>query len=132
LVEKQSVTLTGREVQALLGAAVFQVHIPYVEVTKPTLSAAELELLEEADRKLMAARHKLEPPWSRDTPGWLEAMLNGEQEVSFTDAEARVLTKVMDACFAEIRTDGDLSAQVGPGVGLAALHSAYVKITSSL
>jgi hypothetical protein len=120
--------LTGREMQALLGATLIYGDVPFIESVKPSLSAEEQKDIDAADAKLIAAKRLLKPAEPRNPETW-QLMLCNEGEVVFTAAEARVLAKVAAACLVELKTDGDLSPFAGPRVGVDALRSAYEKIT---
>lgn len=120
--------LTGREIKALRGGLMHHAHIPFVRSVKPTLTPEEQGMADLADEKLKIARQSLEPTSPRDTPGWLEQLLDGELDISFTPGEVLAVAKVTRAVLAEFANDNDLWVLVGPGVGLAALRSAYSKI----
>lgn len=120
-------TLTGREIQAFLGATLLHFEVPFVETRKVALSAADRDTADAARARLLAAKSELKPAAPRDPSAW-QLMLDDAAELLLTGDEARVLAKVAVACLAELRTDGDLSALAGPGVDLAALRSAIVKL----
>jgi hypothetical protein len=121
--------LTGREIQGLLGALMLHSHVRLVRAKKAVLAAGDLAVVEEVGERLRIARDGLKPDLPRQTPGWLEALLNAEAEVLLTDLEAGVLVQITAPCLEELRTDGGLSAFVGPGVGLEALRSVHEKLT---
>jgi hypothetical protein len=123
--------LTGREIQALLGATTIHGDVSFIESSKPVLSQDEDEAVEAVRRKMLAARRGLGPPFPRHAPGWLDQMLTQEAELALSVAEARVLEKVAAACLAEVKTDGGLSAFAGPGVDLEALRTAQAKIAEN-
>lgn len=120
--------LTGREMKALRGTLMHHAHIPFVRSIKLTLSSDEQRAADLADEKLKTARQSLEPSSPRDTPGWLDQVLDGQADVALTLEEAIVVARLAGAALAEFDNDNDLSVLVGPGVGLAALRSAYSKI----
>jgi hypothetical protein len=122
--------LTGREIQGLLGAMMLHAHVPFVRAKKAVLHARDLAVVDEVGARLRIARDALKPDIPRETPGWLEALLDAEIEVPMTDLEVGVLVKVTTPCLDELRTDSGLSALVGPGVGLEALRSVHEKVAS--
>lgn len=124
-------TLTGREIKALRGALMHHAHVPFVRSTRPALTGDEQRAADDADEKLKAARESLEPACPRDTPGWLDTVLDGEADVALTSAEAMAVARVTRAIIDEFDSDNDLAVLVGPGVGLGALRSAYDKISSA-
>jgi hypothetical protein len=123
--------LTGREIKALRGALMHHAHIPFVRGVKAALTAEEQRIVDHADARLIRARESLTASSPRDTPGWLEQLLGGEADVAFTPAEAALVGRLTRASLDEFDDDGDLSALVGPGVGLAALRSAHFKLNDS-
>ncbi|HSO31029.1 MAG TPA: hypothetical protein VLT33_00895 [Labilithrix sp.] len=120
--------LSGREIKAIRGALMHHAHIPFVRSNKPALTTDEQRAADLADAKLTKARECLEPNSPRETPGWLDKVLDGQADVSLAPAEMLVVVKLTRAALAELDSDNDLSVLVGPGVGLAALRSAYSKI----
>lgn len=123
--------LTGREIKALRGALMLHDHGPYVRTKKAAIGAAQQEIARLADEKLKVARQSLEPHEPRDTPGWLDQVLNGQADVPLTPSELLVLVTLTRAALAELDNDNDLLVLVGPGVGLEALRSGYSKISDS-
>jgi hypothetical protein len=121
-------TLTGREIQGLLGAMMLHSHVPFVRAKKVVLPTRDLAVVDEVGDKLRIVRDALKPDVPRETPGWLEALLNAEVEVLLTDLEVGLLLKITTPCLDELKTDGGLSAFVGPGVGLEALRSVHEKM----
>lgn len=120
--------LTGREIQGLLGAIMLHCHVPFVRAKKPALPSGDLAVVDDVSDRLRIARETLKPSAPRETPGWLEALLSAEVEVLLTDLEVGVLLKITTPCLDELRTDGGLSAFVGPGVGLEALRNVHEKM----
>jgi hypothetical protein len=121
-------TLTGREIQGLLGALMLHSHVPFVRAKKAVLPTGDLAVVDGVGERLRIARDGLKPDFPRETPGWLEALLNAKVEVLLTDLEAGLLVQITAPCLEELRTDGGLSAFVGPGVGLDALRSVHEKL----
>jgi hypothetical protein len=68
-------TLSGRELQALLGATLIHAHVPFADSAKPILSAEELRASETARATLLAAKRQLKPPAPRNPSTW-QLMLN--------------------------------------------------------
>lgn len=113
--------LSGRQIQALLGATLVYAHVPFADTPKVDLSEGEVRATESARATLLAAKRRLMPPEPR-TPSTWPLMLDDQTEVVFSAEEAQVLVRIVEACLAELRVDVELSAQAGPGVGLAALR----------
>ena len=122
--------LNGGEVKALSGAVMIQQDVPFPEFTKPKLSPRERRLLERADSKLVAAQQSMAPQLPRDTPGWLDLLLNSEREISFTTEEVRILERVANACLTVLPVDDQhLSALVGLRPrGIESLRAAHRKL----
>jgi hypothetical protein len=121
--------LTGREMQALLGAMLLHGDVPFVESEKESLSSDEEAAAEAARTKLLAAKRRLQPSEPRNPGSW-QIMLDDAGEVAFDRNEARTLAKISAACLTEVKTDGGLSPFAGPGIGLAALRSAHAKVAA--
>lgn len=106
-------------------------HVPFVRAKKPILPTGDLAVLDEVSERLRIARDALRPSVPRETPGWLERLLSAEVDVLLRDLEVGILMAVTTSCLDELRTDGALSAFVGPGVGLEALRSAHQKMAEA-
>jgi hypothetical protein len=124
--------VTGREIQGLLGAIMIHFHLPFLRTSKTTLSPLELTLIDGIEKRLQVARDGIKPNKPRETPGWLEVLLNAETDILLTKDEAHALHKITTSCLNEIGTDGGLSAFVGPGVRVDSLRSAHTKVATQL
>ena len=60
-------TLSGREIQALLGSLMIQEHEPFVDSVRPVLSESERALVEQRGRNLQVKGADNTKP--RDAPG---------------------------------------------------------------
>lgn len=120
----------GEEIRALIGAVMVYEYVPWVDTPRPILSEAERKWVEAASLKLDAAQLSIRPAIPRDTPGWLAQLHRAETAINFGPDELDVLSRIVGSCLLELRTDGDLSAQVG-GVHLSALRSAHEKLLAA-
>ena len=126
--------LTGRELKALCAAVMIQLDVPFPAVDKPRLSAQEQALAEHADAKLIAALHSLEPALPRQSPGWLDLLLDGQSDVVLSTDEVRVIVRIADVCLTILPVnDRDFAIFVGlPEGGIDSLRTAHRKLIASL
>jgi hypothetical protein len=127
----ESVTLRGRELQAILGVLTIYLHVPFTRTVKRVLTDREAEAAEALHASIEELRNSLVPhPVGQWTPPDRQELLSRTTVVHLSHEDASLVEEFLEAGLAEYGSDFSIGPFLIPGTKRHDLETALSRVAA--